>query len=155
MLCVIPSIREYVFKILNGKHQFQVENVIKTLCVVSTDKELNETLDTFWSEYTKSNHKNDPFDSNESIWNSRYISDGNSHMWHQKYSLPSTKVLGVVSCRVTSKVFGIWSVDRSWGDVKTIKSGNISALESDISAKQRIYLHWRRKYWKNSIKHIQ
>ena len=39
-------------------------------------------------------------------------------MWYQKYSLPSTKFLGVVACRVTSKIPGVGSVDRSWGDVK-------------------------------------
>ena len=57
---------------------------------------------------------------------------------HQKYSLPSTKVLGFVVCRVTSKILGIGSAERSWGYVKTIKSGKRSALGSDISEKQII-----------------
>ena len=35
-------------------------------------------------------------------------------------------------------MLGIWSAELSWGDVKTIKSGNISALGSDISEKQSI-----------------
>ena len=138
MLCVIPSIREYVFKILNGKHQFQVKNVIKTLYVVSTEKELNETLHTFWSEYTKSNHKNYPFDRNEFIWNSKDIRDGNSNLWYQKYSLPPTKIVGFVFCMVTSKILGIVSAERSWGDVKIIKSEKISALGSDIYENQSI-----------------
>ena len=43
--------------------------------------------------------------------------DGNSHLWHQKYSLPSTKVLSSVACRVTSEIPGIGSAERSWGDV--------------------------------------
>ena len=30
------------------------------------------------------NQKNDPFDINEFIWNSTDISDGNSHLCHQK-----------------------------------------------------------------------
>ena len=81
---------------------------------------------------------NDPFDSNEFIWNSKNISDGNSHILHQKYSLPSTKVIGFVACRVTSKIIGIGSAESSWGDVKTIKSVNISALGSEIYEKQRI-----------------
>ena len=104
MLCVVPHIREDVFKNPNGKHHFQENNFIKTLYAGPTQKESNETLDKFWSEYTKFNHKNDTFDSNEFIWSSKYISNGNSHMWHQKYSLPSTKGLGVVACRVTSKI---------------------------------------------------
>ena len=59
-------------------------------------------------------------------------------MWHQKYSLPFTKVLGFVACRVTSKFLGIGAADRSWGDVKTIKSGKRSAISSDVSEKQSI-----------------
>ena len=50
----------------------------------STEKELHGALDTFWSEYTLFNKNNDPFGSNEFIWNSKYISDGNSHLWNQK-----------------------------------------------------------------------
>ena len=112
--------------------------VIKSLFVVSTEKELHETLDAFWSEYTNFSHKNDTFDSNEFIWNSKDICDGNSHLWYQKYSLPSTKDLGFVAFSVTSKILGIGSADRLWGDVKTIKSGKSSALGSDISEKQSI-----------------
>ena len=115
-----------------------MNNVIKSLFAESTEKELHESLDTFWSEYNLFNHKNDPFDSNDFIWSSKDITDGNSHLWHQKYSLPSTKVLGFVACRVTSKILGIGYAERSWGDVKTIKSGKRSALGSDISEKQSI-----------------
>ena len=59
-------------------------------------------------------------------------------MWHQKYSLPFTKVLGFFACRVISKVLGVGAAERSWGDVKTIKSGKISAISSDVSEKQSI-----------------
>ena len=55
-----------------------------------------------------------------------------------KYSLLSTKVLGFIACRVNSKMLGIGSAEHSWVDVKTIKSGKISALGSDISEKQSI-----------------
>ena len=115
-----------------------MNNVIKTLFSGSTEKELHGTLDTFWSKYKNFNQKNDPFDSNEFIWNSKDIIYVNSNLWHNKYSLPSTKVLGFVACRVTSKILGIGSAERSWGDVKKIKSGKRSALGSDISEKQSI-----------------
>ena len=52
--------------------------------------------------------------------------------------MPSTKNLGFVHCRVTSKIIGKGSAERSWGDIKTIKSGEISALGSDISDKQSV-----------------
>ena len=64
MLCVIPHIRGNVFKNAQNKHNIQVNNVIKTFFDRSTEKELHETLDTFWSEYTNFNQNNDPFDSN-------------------------------------------------------------------------------------------
>ena len=38
----------------------------------------------------------------------------------------------------TLKILGIGYAERSWGYVKTIKSGKISALGSDISEKQII-----------------
>ena len=43
-----------------------------------------------------------------------------------------------MDCRLTSKNIGIGSAERSWGDVKTIKSGNRSALGSENSEKQSI-----------------
>ena len=84
MLCVIPHIREDVFKNAQNTHHIQVNIVIKTLFVGLTEKELHGTLDDFWSKYTNFNQNNDPFDSNGFIWNSKDISDGNSHLWHQK-----------------------------------------------------------------------
>ena len=81
-----------------------MNNVIKTLFAGSTEKGLHRNLDTLWDKYTLFNNKNDPFDSNEFIWNSKDITDGNSNLWHQKYSLPSTKVIGFVPCRVTPKI---------------------------------------------------
>ena len=88
-----------------------MNTVINNLFVVSTEKELHEILDTFLSKYTNVNHNNDPFDSHEFIWNSKEISNGNSHIWHQKDSLPSIKMLCFVACRVTSKILGKGSTE--------------------------------------------
>ena len=81
---------------------------------------MNVTLDMFWTEYTDFDNKIGSFDDDGFIWKRKGISDGNSHLWHQKYSLPFTKVLDFVACIVTSKVLGIGAAERSWGDVKTI-----------------------------------
>ena len=78
------------------------------------------------------------YDVDEFIWKSKDISYGKSHLWHKKYSLPFTMVLGFVACRVTSKVLGIGAADRSWGDVRKIKYGKRSAIRSDVSEKQSI-----------------
>ena len=115
-----------------------MNTVIKSLFSGSPEKEPHETIDKFWSEYKRFNHKNDTFDRNEYICSSKYIRYANSHLWHQKYSLPSTKVLGFVPCSLTSKILGVGSAERSWGDVKTIKPEKISALVRDISEKHII-----------------
>ena len=107
MICVITRIREGVFKNLDEKHHIQVNIVIKNFYNGLYEKDLNKTIDTFWSEYTKLNNKNDSFDRNKFIWSSKYISDGNIHLWHQNYSLPSTKFLGVVAYRLTSNIIVI------------------------------------------------
>ena len=98
-----------------------MNNFISSFFAGSTETELHETLFTLWSEHTHFNQNNYLFDSNEFIWNSKDISDGNSHLCRQKYSLPSTKLLGFVAFRVASKILGIESSELSWGDVKTIK----------------------------------
>ena len=67
---------------------------IKTLFADSYELFLHETLDAFWSECTNFNNNIDTFDSNEFIYISKDIHDGNSNTWHQKYSLPCTKVFG-------------------------------------------------------------
>ena len=59
-------------------------------------------------------------------------------MWHQKYSLPYTNILGFVACRVTSKVVCISAAESYWGDVKTGKSGKRSAISSHVPEKQSI-----------------
>ena len=84
MLCVITHIREDCFKNAQNKHHIQVNNVVKTLFAGSTENDLHETLDMFWSKYKNFNNKNDNFDGNGFICDSKDIGDGNSHLWHQK-----------------------------------------------------------------------
>ena len=67
----------------------------------------------------------------------------------KKYSLPSTKVLGFVSWRVTSKSLGTGSAERSWGDVinnkirKKIRSWKWRLWESEYCV--YIWFYWRSK----------
>ena len=107
MLCVIPNIRKYEKYHSDRNYRKQVNNFIKRLFSGSSEEETNVTLDMFWTEYTDFDNKVGSYDADEFIWKSKDISDGNIHLWHQKYSLPFTKVLGFVACRVTSKVLGI------------------------------------------------
>ena len=138
MLCVIPRIRIDAKDNSDRNHRKQVNNVRKRLFSESSEEDMNVNLDMFWTEYTDFDNKIGSFDADEFIWKSKDISDGNSHLWHQKYSLPFTKVIDFVTYRVTSKVLGIGATERSWGDVKTIKSGKRSAISSDVSETQSI-----------------
>ena len=83
-LCVINHIKDDVFNNAKNHHYIQVNIVIKSLFYEWTEKELHETLDKFWRKYKSFNNKNDLFDSNEFISNSKDIRDGNSHLCHQK-----------------------------------------------------------------------
>ena len=138
MLFFIPHIRKDAKDHSDSDHRKQVNNVIKTLFSGASEEEMSVTQDIFWTDYTNFDKKIGSFGADEFIWKSKDIKDGNSHLWHQKYSLPCTEVLGFVACRVTSKVLGIGAAERSWGDIKTIKSGKRSDISSDVSEKQTI-----------------
>ncbi len=66
------------------------------------------------------------------------IISGDSYLWHEKYSLPYTSVLGFVACHVTSKLCGIGPAKRSWGGVKQIKDGKRSHLSGASTEKWSI-----------------
>ena len=104
----------------------------------ASEEEMAVTLDLFWNECTEFDNMIGSFDADEFIWKIKDIRDGNSHLWHQKYSLPCTRVLGFVGCRVTSNVIGIGAAERSWGGVNTIKSHERSTISSDVAEKNSI-----------------
>ena len=99
----------------------QGNNVIKTFLDGISDDDINYTLDKFWNDSIGFHLKNCPFYGDDFIWRRKYIQDRNSHLWHQKYSLPFTKVLSIVACRVKLNILGIGTAERSWGDVKMNK----------------------------------
>ena len=107
MLCVIHHIRKGEIDHSDSDHRKQLKNLIKTLFHRLYEDKSNFTLYLFWTDYTDLDNKNGPIDGAEFICKIKYISDGNSHLWNQKYSLYCTKVLGFVVCVVTSKVLGI------------------------------------------------
>ncbi len=66
------------------------------------------------------------------------VTSGNSYLWHEKYSIPYTSVLGYVACHVTSKLCGIGLAERSWGGVKQVKDGKWSHLSGESTEKRSI-----------------
>ena len=85
MLFVIPHICKYAKDHSDRNHRKKFNNVIKTLFSGSYEEEMNITLDVFWTEYNAFDNKVGSYDADEFIRKSKDISDGNSHLWHQKY----------------------------------------------------------------------
>ena len=67
---------------------------------------------------------------------SKYICDGDSSLWHQKYLLPCTNVLGFIVCKVTSKVIGIGNSECSWIIANKIILVKRSDTRSNVSVKK-------------------
>jgi hypothetical protein len=117
----------------NIEHRDAVEQVITQLCQDSTGlgnfelRSHNDICDTFWTEWSNSSNNMDAF-SSKHMWNSAPTVQGKSYVFHERYSLKVTTVLGYVACRATSKVLGIGAAERSWGDVKQLKTDKRSHL---------------------------
>jgi hypothetical protein len=64
------------------------------------------------------------------------VRSGAAHIWHSKNSLRYTKVFGKLACRVCSKILGIGTAERAWGDVKHLKTNKRSHISGDRVKKQ-------------------
>ena len=144
-LCVMDDIRKDVLLRMTGVHQSAIDKVVARLHAppcANTNPAISsmlipEILDTFWNEFKAFQQRLYPFDA-ASCWLSVDIVNGNSYLWHEKYSMRTTKVLGYVACRVTSKLCGIGAAERSWGGVKQIKTGKRSHLSGTSTEKRSI-----------------
>ena len=63
---------------------------------------------------------------------------GKSHLWHEKCSLPYTKVLRFIACRVTCKNLGIGAAKMAWSGTKDIKDGKRDSLGGELTEKRSI-----------------
>jgi hypothetical protein len=72
------------------------------------------------------------------MWNSAPAVQGKSYVFHERYSLKVTTILGYVACHVTSKVLGIGAANRSWSDVLQPKTDKRSHLSVDAVEHQSI-----------------
>jgi hypothetical protein len=73
---------------------------------------LHDIIDTFWNEFKAFQNCTHPYHE-PSCWATYNAAKGNSYLWHKKYSIPNTSVLGFVVCHVTSKLCGIGLAERS------------------------------------------
>ena len=93
-----------------AKNQLIVDELIdKIFHTENTDSIKN----TFWEEYQNFSNKVGDFYSRDFIWNNQNLTQGKSYLWHKMFSEKSTKVLGRLACRVTSKIIGIGSAEKA------------------------------------------
>ena len=144
-MSIMPEIRTDVNERMTGEHRNAIERVVLRLhskpCPnptrgVDTWND-SKIIDKFWDEYKCFNSKTDMFN-NAGRWNSPDVRAGKSHTWHEKYSCPHTSVLGYVASRCTSYALGIEPSERSWGDVKHIKTGKRSHMSAAATEKRSI-----------------
>jgi len=101
------------------------------------EDEFAKMCDLFWSEYEGFLGKSGVYGGRQPyMWNSTDALNGNSFLWHKKYSVPYTRYLGRFACCVCSKILGIGSVERNWGEVKHLKTNKRSHLSAERTKKQ-------------------
>lgn len=144
-LSVAPEVRQHASSNMTAEHRDAIERVVRRLHTVPcpnkdpkvVGKDIEEVIDLFWDEFTCFEKKTKPFD-NIARWNTSNALQGKSYLWHEKYSLPYTSVLGFVACRVTSKTLGIGPCERNWAAVKNIKTGKRVHLGGDSLEKRAV-----------------
>ncbi len=145
-LCLLPGVRADVVDRMDGSHRRMIELVIERLHTAPSANPckklqgLTETqiIDIFWDEFDAFQNVTGTFGKRPGQFTTLDALQGRSYLWHKKYSLPHTKVLGFVACRTTSKLTGIGAAERAWGDTKYIKSGKRSHLSGESTEKRSI-----------------
>ncbi len=140
LLSPIPDVYQDSITNSTGDHRMAVDRLLKKMFASSLaddSDELATLFNDFWEEFEHFKSKTGPFDK-AYIWkaNNPDLFNGRSYMWHKKNSLPFTKILGKFACRVCSKIVGMGSAERNWGDVKHLKTDKRSHLSSDAVQKQ-------------------
>lgn len=135
MLSPHPDIMQHVRKNRKGiAHDNAVNRLIRKLFQheYPEEEQMDSVLRTFWSEYADfESRSGDAYDNRQYIWEHDHVKKQHCHIWHKQNTLPYTTVLGKLACRVTSKILGIGQAERSWGDVKHLKSNKRSHLSSE------------------------
>ncbi len=133
----MPEVRKDVRARMTGDHWDAIERVIEKLYCYDSTIDVDEKKDMFRTEMKHFQNQTGVFDK-AGRWNTADVISGRSYLWHEKYSLPYTEVLGHVGYRTISKVTGIGSCERAWGDVKHIKTGKRKHLSARATEMQSI-----------------
>jgi hypothetical protein len=141
----MEDVQKDVQERLMGMHHDAIEKVFSWLHMppcpntnpAVSSMSLHDIIDTFWNEFKAFQNCTHPYHE-PSRWATYNTTKRNSYLWHEKYSIPYTSVLGFVVCHVTSKLCGIGPAERSWGGVKQVKDGKRSHLSGKLTEKRTI-----------------
>ncbi len=133
---VLSEICANVSSELTWEHCLMIERVVERLHVPScpndqvSGHDMTNIIDVFWREFMHWQNMTGCYAVCRVWFSTCDALEGKSHIWHETYFLPYTKVLAFVACRVTLKRLGIGSRERAWSDVKKSKTvqGPILAL---------------------------
>lgn len=139
----LPAVmKDVVDTSIQAVHIDAVNRVLRKWIISEKEKEdddiVQHIINTFWDECLKFHTKTDMFADMDSSFHENHIDfkSGKSYLWHCKDSATRTEVFGKVAVKVCSKILGIGSAERSWGDVKHLKSNKGSHLSSQKVKKQ-------------------
>ena len=127
ILCPHPTIMAHAVVNKSTIHDEAVERLITKLILdsnlVGEERMISRArlIDTFLTEHGDFINKRNSF-ARDNIWIMAKEPSVLAYRWHQKYSLPVTKVLGKLACLVLSKILGIGTAERNWKQVKAVKS---------------------------------
>jgi hypothetical protein len=141
----MESVRTDVRNRLTGEHHDAIEKVVTRLHVPPCPNPNptvqtmlpHKIIDTFWNEFKAFQNRTQPYHEMSGWASSDYIT-GKSFLWHEKYSLPYTFVLGFVGCHITSNLCRIGPAERSWRGVKQINDGVRSHLGGESTEKRSV-----------------
>jgi hypothetical protein len=114
-----------------------ITKLIRNTALVGTERsnERATLVDTFMEKYGEFTNKHGMF-ARDNIWIMASDENAKAYRWYYKYSLPTTKVLGKLTCLVLSKILGIGTAERNWKEVTAVKSGQRVNTGIDKTNKQ-------------------
>ena len=96
-----------------SKDHMEMVQVISKLYCYQSEEEVGQTIDQFWIDHDIFCSRTGLF-ATSYLWKSYAIKDGKSDLWNNLYANPFTKVLGLVGCRLASKIIGIRTSEIYW-----------------------------------------
>ena len=131
----MPVVRKDVTDRNSGIHRNAAKRSTTNLFLYGVDANMGQVISDFWAEEKQFRKKTGMY-SKQYRWNSLDVDKGKLSVWHDQYSIPHTVVFGKVAVRETSKIIGMASSERHWGDVKHIKPGKCLHVCTDKTEKQ-------------------